>query len=127
MAKELWKGAPKDALKNSLKKVRKTASQKQKSKAESTPKPRTAEPQTNLITHTQTNEKEDTASQMQKMLDEMRMKDPELFKSILAANMVSFIVPNCLFMLTIPSFRVNLRIENKIFSTLQQMIPVPLR
>ncbi|KAM5434261.1 hypothetical protein MferCBS31731_006755 [Microsporum ferrugineum] len=87
MAKEPRKGAPKDALKNSPKKVRKTASQKQKSKAESTPKPRTAEPQTNLITHTQTNEKEDTASQMQKMLDEMRMKDPELFKSILAANM----------------------------------------
>ncbi|KAF3490806.1 uncharacterized protein GIQ15_00323 [Arthroderma uncinatum] len=81
------KKPPKEVSKDTPKKVRKRASRKRKSDATSTPKPTIAEPQASSATNGGAKENEDTASQMQRMLDEMRMKDPNLFRSLLAANM----------------------------------------
>ncbi|EFQ97081.1 hypothetical protein MGYG_00124 [Nannizzia gypsea CBS 118893] len=79
LSKPLSKGTPK--------KVRKKPSRKTKSAAAGTSIITAVEPQTASSTQEQANDKEDTATQMQIMLDEMRKKDPDLFRSILAANM----------------------------------------
>ncbi|KAK2872046.1 hypothetical protein FQN49_002607, partial [Arthroderma sp. PD_2] len=81
------KTAPKDVSKDAPKKARKRASRKRKSDATAASRPAPAEPQASSAAQGKVNDNEDTASQMQRMLDEMRMKDPNLFKSLLAANM----------------------------------------
>lgn len=91
ITKETPNEAPKDAN-GTPKKVRKKPSRKKKSETAGTSTLTAAEPQPTSSTLEQTNEKEDIATQMQRMLDEMRKKDPDLFKSILAANMVSLIL-----------------------------------
>ncbi|KMQ43880.1 hypothetical protein HL42_5430 [Trichophyton rubrum] len=87
ITKEASKGTPKGVSKDAPKKARKKPNRKQKSGTAFTSIPPSTQPQTTSITQGEANEKEDTATQMQRMLDEMRKKDPDLFKSILAANM----------------------------------------
>ncbi|GBF62491.1 hypothetical protein TMEN_5036 [Trichophyton mentagrophytes] len=85
--KEASKGTPQGVSKDAPKKARKKPNRKQKPGTASTSTPPSTQPQTTSTAQEEVNGKEDTATQMQRMLDEMRKKDPDLFKSILAANM----------------------------------------
>lgn len=89
MTKEASKGTPKGVSKDAPKKAKKKQNRRQKSGTASISIPPSTQPQPTSNTQEEVNGKEDTATQMQRMLDEMRKKDPDLFKSILAANMVS--------------------------------------
>ncbi|DAA74498.1 TPA_exp: Uncharacterized protein A8136_3256 [Trichophyton benhamiae CBS 112371] len=87
ITKEASKGTPQGVSNDAPKKARKRPNRKQKPGTASAPISPSTQPQTTSTTQEEANGKEDTATQMQRMLDEMRKKDPDLFKSILAANM----------------------------------------